>query len=643
MTRRLCAALSTAVLLLAPLAGRAADPKGSGVRPVELEVDASEAPRRIFHARVVVPADPGPLTLYFPKWIPGNHGPTGPISDLAGLHFKAGGKEIPWRRDEEDMYAFHCDVPEGAGAVEVALDHLAASGGRGGGSTTDKMAVVRWNEMLLYPKGRPIQSLPFRASLRLPEGWQSGTALPRASQDGATTRYETVSLETLIDSPVLAGVHFKTIELSSPDGVPHFLHLACDSPAGLEVSPETKAKHERLVAEAGALFGARHYRTYHFLVTLSNQMPVHGLEHHESSDNGMPERALVDAKVMAPLADLLPHEFTHSWCGKYRRPAGLVTADYQAAQRTKLLWVYEGLTQYLGKVLAARSGLWTPEQCRDALALTAQSQRNMRGRAWRPLEDTAVAAPLNYFGGGGWGGWRRGVDYYDESVLLWLEADTLIRQRTNGSKSLDDFCRRFFGGPGGKPDVKPYEFEDVVAALNEVCPHDWKAFWVQRLTATAQDAPLAGLEQAGWKLAYGLKPSELEGAGQKLMKRLDLAASLGLTLGEDGSVADVLKGGPADRGGVAPGMKLLAVNTRRWTPELLGEAVAATKDGKAPLELLLENGEYLRTYKIDYSGGARYARLERDKSRSDLLAAVIKPLRPADKPTEGTSAGDRRR
>ena len=638
MRRR--AVLSCAVLLLTPLAAFAAGPPGvTGIRPVELEVDASEAPRHIFHARVVVPADAGPLTLYFPKWIPGNHGPTGPISDLAGLRLKAGGKEIPWRRDEEDLYAFHCDVPEGAGSVEVSLDHLAAGGRRGGGSTTDTMAVVRWNEMLLYPKGRPIRSLPFRATLKLPAGWQSGTALAAGSRDGATTRYETVSLETLIDSPVLAGANFKTVELASPDGVPHFLHLACDSAAGLELSPETKTKHERLVAEAGALFGARHYRAYHFLVTLSNQLPPHGLEHHESSDNGMPERAMVDPKVMAPLADLLPHEFTHSWCGKYRRPTGLVTADYQAAQRTKLLWVYEGLTQYLGKVLAARSGLWTPEQYREGLALTAQSQRSMRGRSWRPLEDTAVAAPLNYVSGGGWGGWRRGVDYYDESVLLWLEADTLIRQKTDGAKSLDDFCRSFFGAPGGEPGVKQYEFDDVAAALNAVCPHDWKEFWRQRLTATAEDAPLAGLERSGWKLGYGPKPSELEGTAQKLMKHLDLAASLGLTLGEDGAVADVLKGGPADRAGVAPGMKLLAVNTRRWTPELLGDAVAATKDGKAPLDLLLENGEYLRTYKLDYRGGARHALLERAKDRPDLLASVIKPLRPSANKSGGTTAG----
>jgi predicted metalloprotease with PDZ domain len=621
--------LTAAILTLPAWPARAGAAEKSAARPVLLEVDATEAPRKIYHTKLVIPATPGPLTLYFPKWIPGNHGPTGPITDLAGLRFHAGGKAIPWERDEEDMYAFHCEVPAGADTVEVALDHLAASS-RGGGSATDKMAVIRWNEMLLYPKGQPIQSLPVRASLRLPSGWKHGTALPEGEKREGLIQFGKVSLETLVDSPVLAGVHFRTVSLASPDGVPHFMHLACDSADGLEMPPATKAKYERLVAEAGALFGVRHYRSYHFLVTLSGLLSPHGLEHHESSDNGMPERALVDDKVGKPLADLLPHEFVHSWNGKYRRPEGLVTSDFQKAQRTRLLWVYEGLTQYLGVVLAGRSGLLTPEELRERLALTAEGQQNIRGRAWRPLQDTAVAAPLNYYGGGGWGSWRRGVDYYDESLLIWLEVDTLIRQRTGGTRSLDDFCRTFFGGPGGRPEVRNYTFEDVLTTLNAVCPYNWKALWTRRLTAAVPQAPLEGIAQGGWRLAYGDKPTDLAKAVEGQWKQIDLATSIGLVLSSEGAVVDVIKGRAADRAGVAPGMKLLAVNTRRWNPELLAAAVAATKTPGTSLELLLENGEYIRSHRLDYHEGAKYPRLERDGQKPDLLAQVIKPLRPTE-------------
>jgi predicted metalloprotease with PDZ domain len=625
--------LTAAALCLLPLAAARADE----ARPVELAVDASEAPRGLIHARLTVPAKPGPLTLYFPKWIPGTHGPTGPIGSLAGLRLKAAGKDVPWHRDEEDMYAFHCEVPEGAAAVDVELDH--AGGGRGGrGASSDKVVVIRWNEMLLYPAGRPIQSLPFRASLRLPEGWKSGTALPSEGTEGATTRYQTVPLETLVDSPVIAGAYFRTIELGTGggDGPRHYIHLACDSPGGLEMPADIKAKYERLVAEAGALFGSRHYRSYHFLVALGDQIGYGGLEHHESSDNGLPEKGMVDAQINKAAGDLLPHEFVHSWNGKYRRPAGLVKPDYQAAERTRLVWIYEGLTHYLGKVLAARSGIWTPEEFRDNFAVAAQAQRGMRGRAWRPLEDTAVAAPLNMVSfGGGWPGWRRGADYYDEGALLWLEADTLIRQQTNGAKSLDDFCRLFYGGSGGRPEVKPYEQADVMAALNEVCPYDWKGFWDRRLTLTADDVPLAGIEQGGWKLGYGPKPSALESAADKFRKQINLSGSLGLVLTQEGGVSDVMKAGPADRAGVAPGMKLLAINGRKWNPERLNEAVASAKEGGPALELLMENGEYLRTHRLDYHGGARFARLERAEGKPDLLAEIGKPLKPAEKPAGG--------
>ncbi len=442
-------------------------------QPVLLEVDAGEAPQRIYHARLIIPVEPGPLTLYYPKWIPGNHGPTGPIADLAGLKMHADGKAVRWRRDDVDMYAFHCTVPNGARQLEVALDLLAAE--RGGFlDATQNIAVVRWNQVLLYPKGKPIQAIEFQAALKIPAGWKLSTALPIESNDGETTHFRPVSLETLVDSPVIAGRYHREIRLGSGEPAP-YLDLVSDSPEGLEITPKQKAAYEKLVAEAGALFGTQHYRSYRFLVTLSDKMPVHGLEHHESSDDGLPEHALSDDEASKLTATLLPHEYVHSWNGKYRRPAGLVTPTYQEPSNTRLLWVYEGLTQYLGTVLTARSGLWTPQETRDSLAMTAQRLQNTRGRGWRPLEDTTLTAPMRAYDASGWSALRRSVDYYDEGTLIWLEVDTKIRQLTKGKRSLDDFCRHFFGGPSGTVEVKPYNFDDLVAALNAVAPYDWKS------------------------------------------------------------------------------------------------------------------------------------------------------------------------
>jgi predicted metalloprotease with PDZ domain len=599
-------------------------PADAGEAPILLEVDASEAPQKLYHARLVIPARPGPVTLYYPKWIPGTHGPSGPIADLAGLKLRAGGKAVPWRRDDVDVYAFHCTVPDGADALEVALDLLAA--GRGGfGTTTQHIAVVRWNEVLLYPKGKPIQAIDFQASLKLPDGWTLSTALPIASQEGALTRFGRVGLETLVDSPVHAGAYHREIRLG-PSGEPaHYLDLVCDSPAGLEITPRNKACYERLVAEAGALFGSRHYRSYRFLVTLSDKMPFHGLEHHESSDNGMPERAMSDDEAGKPLAFLLPHEYVHSWNGKYRRPAGLITPTFQEANNTRLLWVYEGLTEYLGTVLAARSGLWTPEEARDYVAVTAEEMQNQKGRSWRPLEDTTLTAPMRAYDAGGWYAWRRSADYYDEGTLIWLEVDTTIRRLTHDARSLDDFCLRFFGGSDGVVAVKPYAFEDIVAGLNAVAPYDWKGLLTRRLTETAEQAPLAGLRQGGWRVAFAEKPTPFERAAQGLRKQIDLSPSLGLRLGQDGIIVDVLPGKPAYRAGLGPGMKVVAINTRRFGPEVLQEALSASKKPGQALELLVENGDSFRTYALDYHGGARHARLERVPEEPDRLSKILAP------------------
>jgi predicted metalloprotease with PDZ domain len=597
---------------------------GSKREPLILDVDASESTRKIFHVKMTIPVEPGPVTLYFPKWIPGNHGPTGPIRELAGLKWTSQGKPIPWSRDDIDMFTFHGDIPAATKTLHVELDALA--GGRMATSTA-QMAVIRWNQMLIYPAKLDQREIQVKASLRVPAGWKLGTALPVASQAGDVTHFSPVSLETLIDSPVICGAFFKEVSLGTHDGKPHFMELACDSAAGLEMPEDVRRYHERLVIEAGALFGARHYRSYRFLVTLSNYMGIHGLEHHESSDDGGPEKMLVDKKSRDSVAFVLPHEFVHSWCGKYRRPAGLVTRDFQEPQKTSLLWVYEGLTEYLGTILTARCGLWTPEEARDYLATVAAQMQSHRGRSWRPLVDTAVGAPLNYQEAGGWNAWRRSVDYYDEGTLIWLEADTRIRMLTHGQRSLDDFCRAFFGGESGNPDVKPYTFEDVVAGLQAVADYDWKTFLTERLEATKADAPLGGIAQGGWHLVFTDQPTAFFSTAEGLAKMTDLSSSLGIVLSQEGAIIDVIPGSAADRAHVGPGMKLIAVNTRKWSNDGLKSAIVAAKKSGGHIDLLLESGDYLKTYMLDYHEGEKYPKLERAGKGDDLLTEILKPKR----------------
>jgi predicted metalloprotease with PDZ domain len=628
MTRLLCRALGLTVFFLVSVSGPAA--RSAPARPIELSVDATEAPRKLLHARLVIPVAPGPLTLYYPKWIPGEHSPSGPILELSGLKLRAGGKRLPWRRDDVHLYAFHCTVPDGADTLEVTLDYLGPSAKEGftsGASITDRLAILNWNQVLLYPKGRPVSELQVRARLALPRGWKFGTALPIESTGEAHTQFQAVSLTRLVDSPVLCGAHLRELPLGPAQGPPHFLVLACDSATGLELPADLRSQYERLVAEAGALFGARHYRSYRFLVAMSDHIRPDGIEHHESSDNRVPERFLRDDTYRKQWEMwLLPHEYVHSWNGKYRRPDGLMTADFQQPMKTRLLWVYEGLTEYLGFVLAARSGLMTPELSRENWAVIADWAKNQRGRAWRPLEDTATAAPYLYYARAEWASRRRGVDFYDEGALLWLDVDTLIREKTGGKKSLDDFCRAFFGGKDGPPEVKPYTFDDLVRALNDVAAHDWKGFLERRLTTTRSEPPLDGLERGGWKVVYRDKPGELLKTRDSDDKTFTLTSSLGLLLKEDGQIIDVVPDSPADKAGLGPGMKVLGVNQRRMTADRLREAVAATHKGRAKLTLLLENQEHFRTVTLDYAGGQRYPHLERFKGKSDVLGDILRPL-----------------
>jgi len=603
---------------------------------IDLAVDAREAPRRIFHVKESIPVSAGPLTLAYPKWIPGEHSPAGPISDLVGLRISAGGRPVAWKRVPTEMWNVTCTVPTGVTSLDVAFDYVAQL--HAWTTASAELLVVNWWPLMLYPQGPNDNALVFSPSLTLPAGWKYGTALAVARESGGTVAFAPTALVMLIDSPVLAGAHFRTVELTPGQTPAHYLHLAGDSAAAVAISPEDLAHYKRLVAEAQALFGARHYGSYHFLLTLSDHIPSNGLEHHEASDNRGLERSFLDESSKEVLGTLLSHEYVHSWNGKYRRPDGLVSgvsADYQEPVDSSMLWVYEGLTEYYGDVLGARSGLRSPDLYRENLALYAAGMDAQTGRAWRPLEDTAVEAQILYDGRPDWAALRRGVDFYPEGELVWLEADTIIRQKTGGKKSLDDFARAFHGAPGGGPAVRTYTYADLVAALNAVAPYDWDAFFEARVRRVAPRAPLGGIENGGWKLVYTDVKPELVRAGEEESKLYDFWYSLGIVVQGEGGGAGTDEGvirdvtdGPAAAAGIGPGMRLVAVNGRRYSEKGLRDALREAKTGTEPIELLVENVETFKTYRIDYHGGERYPHLERDASRPDLLSAIGKPLTP---------------
>jgi predicted metalloprotease with PDZ domain len=606
---------------------------GENTPTITLSVDASEAPRKIFHAQLRIPATPGTLTLYYPKWIPGDHGPEGPITDLTGLKFAARGKALKWRRDLLDGFTFHVEVPEGENEITANLDYASPvsdePGSGAGVSATEKLCIVDWDTLLLYPAGYSSDQLTYNASLRLPTGWQFATSLHVANRSGNNDiHFGPVSLTTLVDGPVLAGEYFKVVPLTTANEKPPAeLDVAADSAAALNPPEEVWEHYRNLVKQAGILFGAHHYTDYHFLLTLSDHVAHYGLEHHESNDSRIDERDLIEEDGRKTSAGLLPHEYVHSWNGKYRRPADLATPDYEQPMRTDLLWVYEGLTEYLGDMLSARSGERTPELARDELAQTAADLDHRSGRVWRNLQDTADGVPDMQSASRAWGDYRRGLDYYDEGVLVWLWADVMIRQKTNGAKSLDDFCKLFHGAPSGPPVVKTYTFDDVINALNQVAPqispNDWRAFWTERLSNHGPGAPLAGIEASGWKLVYDEEPSELDRAEDE-GKTVDAHYSVGLFLANNGVVRDTVEGMIAAKAGIGPGMRIVAVNGRRFSTDAWHDAIRAAKTIPLPIELIVENTDYFRVIKLDYHGGEKHPHLVRDESKPDLLTEIYK-------------------
>ena len=598
---------------------------------ITLALDVRETPRKLLHARETLAVTPGALTLVYPKWIPGEHAPDGPIDDLVALTFTSGGRSIPWRRDPVDLFAFHVDVPPGVTTLDVSFDFLSAIGQGGfssASSETAHLGIYSWNQVLLYPRGTRTDEVMIRASMELPAAWKFGTALSVANQNGAKVDFQPVSLTTLVDSPVIAGEYLRVVPLDGSSR-PVEAALVGDTAASVEIPNDLTAKWKRLVQEADAMFGARHYNNYHFLLTLSDHVAHFGLEHHQSNDSRVPENSLTQQNSIGVVA----HEYVHSWNGKYRRPAGLVSgvsADYQAPVDSRLLWVYEGLTEYWGDVLGGRSGIRSPELYRENVAVIAGNMARQAGRAWRPLEDTATAAQLLYFGRPEWASWRRGVDFYPESELVWLEVDSVIRQKTGGKKSLDDFAHAFHGAPGGAPAVKPYSFDDVVAALQAVAPNDWAGFFRERIVDVAPAPPFRGIEASGWRVVYGETKPDLVRAGEEESDVFDFWQSLGIVVKGDGTsgdaadgiIRDVVPGMPAAEAGVGPAMRLVAVNGRRYSAKGLLEALREAKAGSAPIELLVENVDTFKTCRVDYHGGEKYPHLERDASKPDLLTPI---------------------
>ena len=579
---------------------------------IKLAVDATDNDRRIFTVQETLPvSEAGPLTLFYPAWLPGNHAPRGAIEQLAGLMITAGGQSVAWTRDPVDIYAFHVTVPAGAKALDIRFQFLSPTDkSMGRVVVTPDMLNLQWNAVALYPAGYFARQIMVEPSLRLPEGWQLGTALETASRDGDLVRFKPVDFDTLVDSPLFAGRYFRQIELDPGAPVPVRLNIVADRPGLLEALPDQIAVHRTLVQQAYKLYGAHHYNHYDFLLALSDKMSGIGLEHHRSSENGTSPNYFTEWDKSAVGRDLLAHEFTHSWNGKFRRGEDLWTETFNTPMRDSLLWVYEGQTQYWGNVLAARSGLQTKQQGLDSLALTAAVYDNRVGRAWRAMSDTTndpimvARRPIS------WRSWQRSEDYYSEGQLIWLDADTLIRELSGGKRSLDDFAKAFFGVDNGSYVPKTYRFEDVVATLNGVQPYDWATFLKTRLEGHGPGAPLDGLARGGYRLVYTPVPTDYFKANEARRKSVDLTYSIGVVLDKDGTLADVAWDGPAFKAGLIQGAQVIAVGGVAYDADLLKTAITAATDPAKPVELLVKSGDRYRTVKLTYQGGLRYPRLE---------------------------------
>jgi len=635
VTRRHITRLALAVSLALTVAAGHAQTPGDQVPPpqdvpypgtVALHVDASDTTQGIYRVRETIPVKPGALTLLYPQWIPGNHSPTGPVAMLAGLKLSADGKPLMWKRDKYNVYAFHLDVPQGVSQVDADFQYLSTRSS--GFEMTDRMLDLEWSRMALYPAGYFARGITFAPSVTLPPQWQFGSALETLSQSGSTTTFKPVPLNTLVDSPIYAGLYFKRVDLNPGGQAPVHLDIVADAPKYLEMTPEQLQVHRALVTQATTLFGSHHYDHYDFLFSLSDELAGNGTEHHQSSENGLDPDYFTAWSDSAPGRDLLAHEYTHSWNGKFRRPADLWTPNFNVPMGDSLLWVYEGQTQYWGYVLTARSGMWTPQQFRDALAMTAANyERNRAGFGWRTIEDTTNDPTAARRSALPYRSWQMSEDYYSAGQMVWLGVDTKLRELTHDRKSLDDFARAFFGVDKGSFVTKTYTFDDVVATLNGVAPYDWASYLRARVEVL--NPPLNTIEGTGWKLVYTDQESAYEKQynirPQSSRHLYNFAWSIGLTMAPEGLINDVNWNGPAFKAGVSTGATLVAVNGQNYSSDVLKQAITAAKDSKAPIQLLLKFQGTYRTVSVDYHGGLQYPHLVRVEGTPDYLSQIIAP------------------
>lgn len=598
---------------------------------LKLEVDATDLERRIFRVRQTVPVvSPGEMTLLYPQWVPGGHSPRNALYAMAGLVVRANGQVIPWTRDPVQVFAFHITPPAGAASVEIEFQYLSPTATEQGRVVmTPEMLNAQWLNLAMYPAGYYARRIPIDASIRLPQGWGYGTALETdsATPDGLV-RFKTVDFDTLMDSPMFAGRYFARYDLDTSGKSPVQLNIVADRPELLAAKPEQIEKHRELIRQADRLYGARHYNHYDFLLALTERMGGIGLEHHRSSENGTNPQYFTEWDANAPSRNLLPHEYSHSWVGKYRRPADLWTPNFNVPMRDSLLWVYEGQDQYWGFVLGARSGLVTKEQTLDALAMTAATYTLGRpGRTWRSVADTTNDPIIASRRAIPWTSWQRSEDYYSEGQLVWLDVDTLIREKTGGKKSLDDFARGFFGVNDGSWTPLTFTFDDVVAALNAVTPYDWAGFLKSRFLDVAPAFPLDGITRGGYELVYTETPTAYWRDNEANRKIVDLTYSLGVTLNREGAVTQVLWDSPAFKAGLTTGDRILAVNGIAYDAGRLKEAVTAAKTSKDPITLIVKDGDHFRVTPIDYHGGLKYPRLQRVAGKPDLLGKIYEPLK----------------
>jgi len=599
---------------------------------IRYEADVTDRDRRIISVRQTIPVPAaGAFTLLYPQFLPGNHADTGPIELLSGLTVTtADGSRLEWLRDTVQPHAFHLDVPQGVSEIMVQFQWLTQpDGGPWRVVQTPDMVNMQWEKAILYPAGYASTGITVEPSIRLPEGWGYGVALDTTSYEGGLARFAPVSLYTLVDSPMFAGAHYRRFALDTDGPIPVHLHLVADQAGQLEPAAGLMDRFEAMVVQGDRLFGARPFDRYEFLVAATSRLGGIGLEHHRSSENTVAADFFTRGTGSLGSRQLLPHEYVHSWSGKYMVPADELAANYNVPTQNTLMFVYEGLTSYWGEVLTARAGLATREETLIGLAVHAAFYETQPGRQWRSLHDTQNHNLLGYRVPGQWPSWMRTtVDYYDEAVLLWLDADTLIREGTNNRRSLDDFARGFFGRLDGRVERRGYTFEEVVAALNAVHPHDWAGFLRDRLDAVGPDAraPLDGITRGGYRLVWVDSLTAAEKSIQTGWAN-DFRYSLGFTLGANNRIGGVIWGSLAYEAGLGVGWDLVAVGDRAASAEVLREAITAARSGGDPITLIVKNGDRFRTIPFDYRNGLRYPRLERIAGAPDRLGDILAPRR----------------